>query len=281
MKITRIINNNVICAINSRRQEVILLGSGIGFQKKKGDNVDKGKIEKEFFLKSKNIAGKLYALLAQIPGEYMAVSDSIIKEAKETLGKELNENIYITLTDHINFAVTRYLNGLNFKNALLWEIKKFYAEEFKIALKGVETINKEFNVNLPEDEAASIALHIVNSELGSKMEEVMEMTQLIQKVLNIVRYNYKINFNEESFNYIRFITHLKFFSYRLFSNKTIENNDLEFQDIIREKYKCEYECSLKIRDLIKHDYEKELTDEELVYLTVHIRRVVMEEKNKK
>ena len=281
MKITRIINNNVICAINSRRQEVILLGSGIGFQKKKGDNVDKEKIEKEFFLKSKNIAGKLYALLAQIPGEYMAVSDSIIKEAKETLGKELNENIYITLTDHINFAVTRYLNGLNFKNALLWEIKKFYAEEFKIALKGVETINKEFNVNLPEDEAASIALHIVNSELGSKMEEVMEMTQLIQKVLNIVRYNYKINFNEESFNYIRFITHLKFFSYRLFSNKTIENNDLEFQDIIREKYKCEYECSLKIRDLIKHDYEKELTDEELVYLTVHIRRVVMEEKNKK
>lgn len=281
MKITRIINNNVICAINIRRQEVILLGSGIGFQKKKGDEVDKEKIEKEFFLKSKNVTGKLYALLAQIPAEYMAVSDSIIKEAKETLGKELNENIYITLTDHINFAVTRYLNGLNFKNALLWEIKKFYEPEFKIALRGVDRINKKFNVDLPEDEAASIALHIVNAELGSKMEEVMEMTQLIQKVLNLVRYSYRINFNEDSLNYMRFITHLKFFSYRLFTNKSVESDDVEFQDIIREKYKSEYECSLKIRELIRQDYQKELTEEELVYLTVHIRRVVMEEKIRK
>lgn len=276
MKITRVINNNVICAVNVRRQEVILLGSGIGFQKKKGDKVDTEKIEKEFFLKSQNVAGKLYALLSQIPAEYMGVSDSIIKEAKETLGKELNENIYITLTDHINFAVTRYLNGLSFKNALLWEIKKFYAPEFKIALKGVERINKEFNVDLPKDEAASIALHIVNAELGSKMEDIMEMTQLIQKVLKLVRYKYKINFNEESLNYMRFVTHLKFFTYRLFSNKIIESNDVEFQDIIREKYKDEYECSLKIRELIRNDYKKELTEEELVYLAVHIRRVIME-----
>lgn len=276
MKITRVINNNVICAVNVRRQEVILLGSGIGFQKKKGDKVDTEKIEKEFFLKSQNVAGKLYALLSQIPAEYMGVSDSIIKEAKETLGKELNENIYITLTDHINFAVTRYLNGLSFKNALLWEIKKFYAPEFKIALKGVERINKEFNVDLPKDEAASIALHIVNAELGSKMEDIMEMTQLIQKVLKLVRYKYKINLNEESLNYMRFVTHLKFFTYRLFSNKIIESNDVEFQDIIREKYKDEYECSLKIRELIRNDYKKELTEEELVYLAVHIRRVIME-----
>lgn len=276
MKITRIINNNVICAVNVRRQELILLGSGIGFQKKKGDEVDEEKIEKEFFLKSKNVTGKLYALLAQIPIEYMRVSDSIIKYAKETLGKELNENIYITLTDHINFAVVRYLNGLSFKNALLWEIKKFYAPEFSIALKGVDIINKEFNVELTEDEAGSIALHIVNAELGSEMEETMKITQLIQKVLNLVRYQYKINFNENSLNYMRFVTHLKFFAYRLFSNNTIESNDEEFQDIIKAKYKNEYQCSLKIRELIKQDYQKELTEEELVYLTVHIKRVIME-----
>lgn len=276
MKITRIINNNVICAVNVRRQELILLGSGIGFQKKKGDEVDDDKIEKEFFLKSKNMAGKLYALLAQIPIEYMRVSDSIIKYAKETLGKELNENIYITLTDHINFAVARYLNGLSFKNALLWEIKKFYAPEFSIALKGVDIINKEFNVELTEDEAGSIALHIVNAELGSEMEETMKITQLIQKVLNLVRYQYKVNFNENSLNYMRFVTHLKFFAYRLFSNNTSESNDEEFQDIIKAKYKNEYECSLKIRELIKQDYQKELTEEELVYLTVHIKRVIME-----
>lgn len=283
MKITRVINNNVICAVNARRQELILLGSGIGFQKKKGDEVTDNKIEKEFFLKSKNVTGKLYALLGQIPMEYMSVSDSIIECAKDMLGKELNENIYLTLTDHISFAVSRYFQGLNFRNALLWEIKQFYAVEFKIALKALDMINKEFNVELPEDEAGSIALHIVNAELGSEMEETMKITQLIQKVLNLVRYQYKINFNEDSLHYMRFITHLKFFAYRLFSNSIIESNnvasnDKDFEDIIKANYKDEYQCSLKIRELIRLDYQKDLTEEELVYLTVHIKRVKMEEK---
>lgn len=278
MKITRIINNNVICALNMRRQEVILLGSGIGFGKKKGDEVDCNKIEKEFFLKSKDVTSKLYSLLSQIPIEYMRISDSIINLAKETLGKELNDNVYITLTDHINFAVTRYSSGLRFKNALLWEIKKFYEPEFAVALKGVEMINEKFNAELPEDEAASIALHIVNAELGSNIEEVMEMTQLIQKVLNLVRYYYKINFNENSLNYMRFVTHLKFFAYRLFSNTILQSDDDEFQEIIRSKYEDEYKCSLKIKELIEQEYQKQLTEEELVYLTVHIKRVITEEK---
>jgi beta-glucoside operon transcriptional antiterminator len=278
MIITRIINNNVICAVNARRQELILLGSGLGFQKKKGDEVDENKIEKEFFLKSKNVTGKLYALLAQIPMEYIRVSDSIIKEAKETLGKELNENIYLTLTDHISFAVSRYHNGLNFRNALLWEIKKFYAAEFRIALKALDLINKEFLVELPEDEAGSIALHIVNAELGSEMEETMKITQLIQKVLNLVRYQYKINFDEDSLHYMRFVTHLKFFAYRLFANSIIDSNDIDFQDIIKAKYKEEYHCSLMIAELIRKEYQRELTEEELVYLTVHIKRVTMKDK---
>lgn len=277
MKITRIFNNNAICAVNPRRQELILLGSGIGFEKKKGDPVDIEKIEKEFFLKSKNVAGKLYALLAQIPMEYMSVSESIIKDAKEELGVELNENIYITLTDHISFAVTRYLNGLEFKNALLWEIKKFYSSEYKVALKALETINNQFNVKLLDDEAGAIALHIVNAELGSEMEETVEITQLIQKVLNIVRYHFKVDFNDDSLHYIRFITHLKFFAYRLFKTRStpVENNDTEFQEIIKAKYKEEYQCSLKIADQIRHYYQKDLTEEDLVYLSVHIRRVTM------
>ncbi|CAM3979105.1 BglG family transcription antiterminator LicT [Saccharibacillus endophyticus] len=279
MKITRIINNNVVCAINDRRQEMMLLGSGIGFQKKKGDEVDRAKIEKEFFLKSKNVTGKLYALLAQIPMEYIRVSDSIIQYAKETLNKELNENIYLTLTDHINFAVARYNKGMNFNNALLSEIKAFYANEFRVAMKALGMINQEFDIELPEDEAGFIALHIVNAELGSDMEETMKITQFIQKVLNLIRYQFNIHFNESSIHYSRLTTHLKFFAYRLFNDNVVRSGDSDFLPIIKEKYASEYQCSLRIAKLIHVDYGKELTDDELVYLTVHIKRVIDEEKN--
>ncbi|EOR26341.1 transcriptional antiterminator BglG [Clostridium sartagoforme AAU1] len=281
MRVTRIINNNVICAVNERNQERILLGSGIGFQKKKGEEVDRNKIEKEFFLKSKNVAGKLYSLLTQIPMEYMRVTESIIKYSKETLNRELNENVYLTLTDHISFAIARQESGLPFSNALLWEIKRFYPEEFKVGLKALELLNEELNVKLPEDEAASIAIHIVNSELGSESSrDTIKVTELIQNVLNIIRYQYKIDFNEEDLYYTRFITHLKFFGYRVLNNDNSNKSkevDKDFEEIVKIRYPKEYECSLKIADLIKNKYNKNLSGDELVYLTVHIKRITINE----
>ena len=101
------INNNVICARNERNQERILVGKGIGYKTKAGDEVDSSKVEKEYFLKSKNITGKLYALLAQTPEVYMEIADAIMKRAQQALGTELDEAILLHLIDHISFAVSR------------------------------------------------------------------------------------------------------------------------------------------------------------------------------
>lgn len=274
MRITRIINNNVICAVNERNQERILIGKGIGFHKKAGDEVDKRQIDKEYFLKSRTIAGKLYALLAQTPAEYMEICENIIKKAQEVLRKELNENIYLTLLDHISFAITRSEKGLQFKNALTWEVKRFYSTEFSIAMYGLDLIRERLHVSLPEDEAASIALHIVNAQMDANMEDTIRVTQLIQKILNIVRYQFCINFNEESFHYGRFVTHLKFFAFRMFSHALLEETDSEFQEIVKNKYPEEYRCGERIADLIWNDYQVRLPQEELIYLAIHIRRVI-------
>ena len=127
------INNNVICARNERNQERILVGKGIGYKTKAGDEVDSSKVEKEYFLKSKNITGKLYALLAQTPEVYMEIADAIMKRAQQALGTELDEAILLHLIDHISFAVSRMKQGLEFKNVLLWEIRNFYSKEFEVA----------------------------------------------------------------------------------------------------------------------------------------------------
>lgn len=281
MKITRVINNNVICAVNERNQERILLGSGIGFQKKKDDIVDKNKIEKEFFLKSKSVAGKLYSLLTQIPMEHMRVTENIIKYARETLNYEFNENIYILLTDHISFAISRQQSGFPFDNVFLWEVKRFYTEEFKVGLKALQFIKEELNVDLPEDEAASIAMHIINSELGAEsLRDVVKVTELIQSVLNIIRYQYKIDFDEDDLNFNRFINHLKFFGYRVLnSDNVIGNEDKDFEEMVKIRYPNEYECSLKIAELLKNKYNKILNSEELVYITVHIKRITINQNN--
>ena len=102
----------------------------------------------------------------------MKLSGEIIEYAENTVGKKLNEGIYISLSDHTYTAIKRIKNNNIVKNALLWEIKKFYKEEFKIGMKALDLIEEKTHVRLPEDEAGFIALHIVNAQLDVEQPKV-------------------------------------------------------------------------------------------------------------
>lgn len=274
MKIDKVINNNLIRAFDENNKEVLVMGCGLGFQKKIGQLVDKSKIEKIYFLDNKNDSNRLMTLLSEIPLEIIQASNEIISYAKYSLGRKLNDNIYISLTDHISFAIERAKQGINFKNALLWEIKRFYNHEFLIGREAIQIIKKRLGVDLPEDEAASIALHIVNAQLNStNMNETLDITKMIQNTINIVKYHYKLDLDEYSIHYERFITHLKFFSQRIFSGKVIHEEDSNLCELMKKRYKEAYECVYKIEKYINKEFNHDLTEEERMYLAVHINRV--------
>ena len=275
MKIDKIINNNLIRTFDNNGKEILLMGCGLGFQKKIGDTIDRRKIEKIYAIENKNDSNKLMNLLSEIPLEYIQVSNEIISYAKYSLGKRLNDNIYISLTDHISFAIERYKQGLNFKNALLWEIKRFYNHEFLIGKEALTIIKKRLDIMLSEDEAASIALHIVNAQLNSRdMNDTLDITKMIQNILNIVKFHFNIELDEYSLHYERFITHLKFFAQRILSGKVVKSDDANFCEMIKEQYKDAYLCAEKVKKYILKEFNHEISDEEIMYLTVHIKRIV-------
>ena len=250
------------------------MGCGLGFKKKIGEEIDSDKIEKVYYLEDANSTNKLVSLLSEIPLEVIQACNEIISYAKYSLGKKINDNIYISLTDHINFALERAKQGVDFKNALIWEIKRFYNHEFLIGKEALQIIKKKLNVELPEDEAASIALHIVNAELNSSnMDETLDITKIIQNTLNIVKYHYNLELDEYSLHYERFITHLKFFAQRMFSGKEIEDEDTNLCEIMKVKYKMAYDCVEKIEKYIEKEYDHKLTEDEKMYLAVHINRI--------
>ncbi|RBW68649.1 BglG family transcription antiterminator LicT [Bacillus taeanensis] len=274
MKIVKILNNNVIISVKDD-QEVIVMGRGIAFNKRAGDEINEEQIEKVFTLEDEDITKKFKTLIADIPIEYMELSEKIIHYAKIQLGKKLNDSIYISLTDHIHFAIERFNNNLPIKNGLLWETKHLYKEEFEIGIEALNMICDQFNVILPEDEAAFIALHIVNAQFNEDMTNTIDMTKVIQDILTIVKYHFKMEFDENSLNYYRFITHLKFFAHRLVKGTHYNNDDEDdLLNVIKNKYPEAYKCSEKIRKFVEKQYRYELTDEEILYLTIHIERVV-------
>ena len=275
MKIDKIINNNLIRTFDNNGKEILVMGCGLGFQKKIGDTIDRSKIEKIYAIENKSDSNKLMTLLSEIPLEYIQVSNEIISYAKYSLGKRLNDNIYISLTDHISFAIERYKQGLNFKNALLWEIKRFYNHEFLIGKEALTIIKKRLDIMLSEDEAASIALHIVNAQLNSRdMNDTLDITKMIQNILNIVKFHFNIELDEYSLHYERFITHLKFFAQRILSGKVVKSDDANFCEMIKEQYKDAYLCAEKVKKYILKEFNHEISDEEIMYLTVHIKRIV-------
>ncbi|WP_286907046.1 BglG family transcription antiterminator LicT [Clostridium sp. UBA1652] len=276
MLISKVLNNNVVTIKNEDNQESVVMGRGIAFQKKKGDEIDEEKIDKIFVLKNKSINDKLITLVNDIPAEYLEVSEEVIKYAEEMLNTKLNENIYLTLTDHISFSINRYNNNLEMKNVMLWDIKRLHKPEFDIGIKALKIIKDKTDISLPEDEAASIAMHILNGELNQDMPQIVDIINLINEVLKIVKYHFNIDFDEESINYYRFVTHLKFFAQRMVNGKYYEDDDNELFEIIRLKYPKSYECTKKIEGFIKQKFNSQLTKEEKLYLIVHTARVVKE-----
>jgi len=274
MKIKKVLNNNAVTVMNNENREIVVMGLGLAFKKRSGDELEEEKIERIFTLENKEVSEKLKKLISEIPAKYVQISEEIINYAEKHLERKLNENIYLTLTDHISFALTRHKQGLNIKNPMHWEIKKFYKQEYSIGLIALDIIKDNFGVTLLEDEAASIALHIVNAELNEDMPSVVNMTKVIQEILNIIRYNFKIDFDEESLTYHRLVTHLKFFAQRMVNETQAKNDDDYLYDIVIEKYIDIYKCVEKIKTHVKKVYNFTLSKEEMTYLTIHIQRVV-------
>ncbi|WP_066320009.1 BglG family transcription antiterminator LicT [Bacillus sp. FJAT-29814] len=282
MKIEKILNNNVVVSRNESKQEIVVMGRGLAFQKKVGESVDPSKIEKTFFLENQGISEKLAKLLKDTSEVYLNISSKILDYAQSQLPYKLDEYLYVALTDHISFAITRHKQGIHLKNPLVWEIRKYYKPEYQVAIKAIDIIEQETGIRLTEDEAAAIALHLVNSQLsGENMAAAIQITEMVNTILNIVKYHFKMELDESSINYERFLTHLRFFAIRFIRKEKLEETvDQFFYEQIKQKYSEAYACTEKIATYLDNQFHCNLTRDEEIYLTVHIHRVTNRHKLK-
>ena len=271
--IEKVINNNIISAYEKSGAEVIVMGRGIGFKKKQGEVVPADQISKIFRIKSRTLTEQFKELLANMPLERVRISDEIISHAKDHLKLKLNQSIYVTLTDHINFAIERVSQGIEPQNALLWEIKRFYPQEFQLGIYALELIQDRLDILLPEDEAGFIALHFVNAEYGTDIRDAVKFPDQMQAIVDIVERDLGILLDESSLHYERFMTHIKFLIQRIYRKELLSSEDRELSLMMQRKYPREYQCSVKVAEYIMQATGSRLSEEEIMYLSVHIRRV--------
>ncbi|RCW51678.1 PRD domain-containing protein [Paenibacillus prosopidis] len=273
MKINKILNNNAIVVKDSEGEKIVL-GSGIAFQKKKNDPVDQTRIEKIFVMKDHTKHQQFEEILLTLPEEHIQVSEEIISHAENQLGVIINEHIHIALTDHLSFALERLAKGMVIKNTLLNEIKVLYAKEFQIGLYAKELISEKLGIEIPEDEVGYIALHIYTAKMNAgEMTKTLDITAMIKGIVDIIEDCLGIKIAEDTVSYERLITHLRFAVQRSESNEPFHELDTEMIRIIKEKYGDSYLIAQKAGHFVLQEYDFELHDSEMAYISMQIQRI--------
>lgn len=275
IKIKKVLNTSVVLVENEEKKEYILFGKGIGFGKKTGQLIEEDIADQTFMPVENSRVKEFITLLDEISPEIVDFTQDIVRFAEDKLNADLNNSLYFNLMDHINFAVERYHKNINITNRVFWEIKSYYSTEFIVGEFAVEKINKTLNIELPIEEAANIAFHIINAN-GQNIDNknAMKQAKLVGSIVNLVKYTLKLDTKSESIHYTRFITHVKFFVERFFADKMLEADD----DILYKQIETSYPEAMKgaiiIKNYISQTYDKEISNDELTYLAVHIHRLM-------
>lgn len=274
MKVIKKINNNAAVCLDNNGRELIAFGKGIGFPAIPYDITDLTVINRTYY----GIDPAYFGLVQEIDESIFEVCAAIVAMARNTIDSTLNPNVVFTLADHINFAIERIKKGIELKLPLYYELSHLYEKEVAVGQFAVKEIRKRLHVYLSEGEAYSIALHLINAE-----EQPVDATlsydsnKVIDKVTKIIEAYYELSIRRDSFNYSRFVSHMQYLLKRKESNSSISSENSRLFQNMKEEYPKSYACALDILKYFEDTLSWHPSDEEVLYLMLHINRLCARE----
>lgn len=270
MKVVKNINNNVAICLDSSGKEIVVFAKGIGF-KKPPYEVDVRNIQRTFY----DVDQRYVDMMRNADEKIVDISINI-KTYTDNKNIITSTNLLFSLIDHISYSIERYKNGIYFNLPIARDIQHMFKEEMEVGKYGLNLIKKELDIILPKEEAAYIAMNIINSETEVSNAQAKEdatiraISQIIQNYMN-----FKIDY--DGISYSRFESHMHY----LLKGKSDyeENKYKELLNTVKDKYKKDYKCALMIKDYLEcHSYGI-LTDDELLFITMHINKLRIKQQN--
>lgn len=278
MKVLKVLNNSLILALDESGAECILMGKGLGYHKAIGYPVKKNEIQKIFVLTDNQMLKNFIQLASTIDDTYLNMVREIIDFATDKYQIKVKDYLYLSLADHISFVVKRVKEGNIGENFNYPDVLLHHRNEYRIGLFAVNLINKKMHVSLPNSEATSIGLHFVDGEVDvedqQKNREIADLVSSLEKIAQRI-IGGKIDPN--TFTYSRFLTHLNYFSERVYENKLFSDEDQEgLYQALAAKMPKEVEIINAFDEFIRKKINLSITKQEKIYLIVHLHKVVEE-----
>ena len=273
MRIIKNINNNFAIAVDGAGNRLIISGKGIGFGKVPRELEDITRINRSYY----DVDEAYISMLNEIPEEIIAISTQIVDQARRHIDNPISSNIVFTLADHIHFSIQRYQKQMNVQLPIVYDIQHLFEKEMAIGAYGLRLIQKELHITLPKEEAAYIALHIINAEMQDKNKKTDKDNEIIEHILTIIEREYDMQINKDNFNYSRFVSHMHYLLKRGESKQLINTDNKAIYDKLKQDYRQSYECVRQVSAYLNGIFHMELSDEEKLYLMLHINRLCTRE----
>lgn len=269
-KILKVLSNNVVL-VDKDNKKLILIGKGIGFGKKKNTTITDPENVEEMYISLDDSTFRDYEnLLNNVDPKIVELTEKIISMAHKELNEELNPHIHIGLIDHINFAIKRIEEGIDIVNPFLLETKLLYPDEYRLAEKSVNILRKNLNIKIPDAEIGFITFHFYGARKNKFKSDAFKNSKLVNRIINFTEKKLNRPLNRNSFDYIRFVMHLKGVLNRVKSGKYLQNILLQkFIDEIPFEYKLAYDIS----KIIENELKVKVPEEEIGYIALHIHKL--------
>ncbi len=90
------------------------------------------------------------------------LSKEVLYEVEKRLNIKINcdEQLIMGLSQHFNPALYRIKMGIQVKNPLVDEIKKYYGSLFNVVNNACRLVFSKYNITMPEDEIGFITMHV-------------------------------------------------------------------------------------------------------------------------
>ena len=277
MMVVKKINNNVAICRDGSQRELIAFGRGIGFPPTPYELTDLSRIDRTFY----NVNSKYIPLLADIPPEIVQFTADQMLALQDELPYETSSNLVLTLADHIAFAIERAGRGIYVQMPSIYEMELNYPTEVRAGRKIVAALRQKLKIKLPKGEVQGIAMHLINAQDKALDGTVPGLEEQYDEILDhitfIIEEELGVHVRRNTFNYARFATHVQYLLKRVLEQKHIDSENLQMYQSMREEYPDISACVDKIARCLADVWSAELTEEERLYLILHVNRVCSKE----
>lgn len=269
----KVLNNNVVITIDTAGRERVLMGRGLGFQLKVGSTVDSDKVEKTFILDEGTEGDRQRELLRDVPYAVLEAVTDAVDAAEQTLGRHLDRHLRIAVIDHIQFVLERLNRGQRIPSAAMPELRVLHPQEFAAAEGMTASIAASLGRDLPPEESVFLTMHLLNATRDEPNGTAALLFRRVQHVVTTVENGLGVRLDVDSLDYARFILHVQFLLQRLVTRSMLRSQDTSFFDFAKHSYPASFEIASEVKAYVRAATESELTDEEVLYLIVHIERL--------